>query len=108
MSEQITIGGAWSDDANAWVSEILCLTGDSWLEATLPNKGRLVIKKSETAEGPWPKALISKWGGPEFRIRIHGTTENRYFKIYLTEEPIRLEYANIQRRPTLGAQGTPD
>ena len=44
-----TINGAWSEQENAWVSETLCLTGDCWLEVTLPTKGRMVIKKSETA-----------------------------------------------------------
>ena len=47
MKPIVTINGAWSEQANAWVSETLCLTGDCWLEVELPSKGRLVIKKSE-------------------------------------------------------------
>ena len=90
-----TINGAWSDDANAWVSDTLCLTGDCWLEVTLPSKGRLVIKKSESEDGPWPKAFISKWGGGDFRIRMYGTTEKRYVKVYLTTTPTIIQLASI-------------
>ena len=93
--EIIPINGAWSDEANAWVSDTLCLTGDCWIEITLPDKGRIVIKKSESENGPYPKALISKWGGPEFRIRIYGTTENRYIKVCLTAEPTIIQIASI-------------
>ena len=95
MKPITTINGAWSEQANAWVSETLCLTGDSWLEVELPSKGRLVIKKSETANGPWPKALITPWSGPKFRIRVHGSTEARYIQIHLTETPNTIQYANI-------------
>ena len=83
--EITTINGAWSEEENAWVSETWCLTGDCWLEVTLPDKGRMVIKKSESAEGPWPKAKVTPWSGPEFRIRI-----------YLTEEPVRIQFANTK------------
>lgn len=90
-----TINGAWSDEENGWLSETLCLTGDSWLEIELSQKGRVVIKKSETVEGPWPKALKSAWSGPKFRIRIYGGTEGRYIKIITTEEPITIQLASI-------------
>lgn len=94
MKPIYTIQGAWSDDANGWVSEDLEITGDSWLEVELPEKGRLVIKKSETPEGPWPKALITKWAGPSFRIRIlHG--RDRYIRIVTTVTPTRIQLANI-------------
>ena len=89
------IDGSWSSEANAWVSDTLCLTGDCWLEITLPDKGRLVIKKSESEDGPWPKALISNWTGPGFRIRMYGTTEGRYVKIYLTTAPTIIQLSNI-------------
>lgn len=89
------ISGAWSDDANAWVSDKLCLTGDCWLEVALPDKGRVVIKKSENEEGPFPKALISRWGGPKFRIRMYGTTENRYIKVCLTTTPTNIQLSSI-------------
>jgi hypothetical protein len=89
------INGAWSDEANAWVSETLCLTGDCWLEITLPGKGRLVIKKSESEDGPFPKAIVSNWTGEKFRIRIYGTTENRYIKVFLTSEPTIIQLASI-------------
>lgn len=93
--EITTINGAWSEEANAWVSETLQLTGDCWLEVELEGKGRLVIKKSETPDGPWPKAMITKWGGPSFRIRMYGATEARYIKVYLTSNPTTIQYANI-------------
>ena len=111
MKEITTIQGAWSDEANGWVSETLELTGDAWLEVELPSKGRLVIKKAEQIEGPYPKALITRWAGPKFRIRIHhgraeathGTAEydhlaaghNRYIRIITTETPTTIQYANI-------------
>ncbi len=89
------INGAWSQPDNAWVSDTMHLTGDSWLEITLPDKGRLVIKKSETADGPWPKAFISKWTGQKFRIRMYGTTEGRYVRIYLTTTPDEIQLSGI-------------
>ena len=108
MKEIPTINGAWSDEANGWVSETLTPTGDAWLEVELPGHGRIVIKKAETPDGPWPKALITKWAGPKFRIRIHhglspGKSENsglsvpysRYIKIITTDTPISIQYANI-------------
>lgn len=100
MKEITTIQGAWSDEANGWVSEILELTGDAWLEVELPAKGRLVIKKAVTsgkADGTpaWPKALITKWAGPKFRIRLYGSTPARCIKIITTETPITIQYANI-------------
>lgn len=95
MSMIKTIQGAWSDDANGWVSETLELTGDMWLEVELPQKGRVVIKKAEHKDGPYPKALITKWDGPQFRIRIYGSTERRYIKIITTETPKSIQYVNI-------------
>lgn len=90
-----TIQGGWNDEANAWVSETLCLSGDAWLEITLPEKGRVVIKKSETSAGPWPKALITKWTGPKFRIRLYGSTERRFIQIHITTTPTSIEKVNI-------------
>lgn len=106
MKEITTINGAWSDEANGWVSETLELTGDVWLEVELPHKGRLVIKKSETQEGPWPKAVITPWTGPKIRLRlIHGRDEasakrfgighNRYIKVITTVEPTKIQLVNI-------------
>lgn len=92
--EITTINGAWSEDDNAWVSETWLLTGDCYLEITMPDKARLVIKKAETLEGPWPKCFISHWAGPEFRIRIYGSTKYRYIRLYLTETPERVQFAN--------------
>ena len=93
--ETTTINGAWSQEANAWVSDVVHLTGDCYIEATLPGKGRLVIKKSESAEGPFPKALISKWSGPDFKILVYGTTKGRYLKICLTDIPTTIQYVMI-------------
>lgn len=94
--EITTINGAWSDTENAWVSDVWCLTGNCYLEVTLPDKGRLVIKKAETLNGPWPKAEITPWSGPEFRVRIYGSTKYRYLKVYLTGTPTRIQFANIE------------
>ena len=90
-----TINGGWSDAANGWVSETLELAGDAWLEIDLPTKGRVVIKKAEEEDGPYPKALITKWGGPSFRIRIYGSTQSRYIKIITTKTPNTIQYAYI-------------
>ena len=94
--EITTINGAWSDTENAWVSEVWCLTGDCYLEVALQNKGRLVIKKAETLNGHWPKAEITPWSGPEFRIRIYGSTKYKYVRIYLTETPTQIQFSNNQ------------
>ncbi|MBQ7685217.1 MAG: hypothetical protein IJT48_12090, partial [Bacteroidaceae bacterium] len=89
--ELTTINGEWSERDNAWVSETIGLTGDCWIEAELAGKGRMVIKKSEHEEGPWPKALISSWTGPKFRVRCYGTTEGRFIRIYLTSTPTTIQ-----------------
>lgn len=93
--EITTINGAWSEYANAWVSETLRLTGDCWLEVTLPDKGRIVIKKSESEDGPFPKALISDWNGKEFRIRMYGSTKYEYIKVCLTATPTTIQISSI-------------
>jgi len=90
-----TVNGAWSEEQCAWVSETITLTGDCYLEVTFSGKGRMVIKKAETENGPYPKALITKWGGPKFKIRIIGTTEARYIRIYLTSNPVSIEISNV-------------
>ena len=90
------ITGAWSYDDNAWVSEAICLTGDSYLEIKLQDKGRLVIKKSETENGPWPKALITPWTGPDFKTRLYGSSKYRYVKIYLTSRPVMIQISSIK------------
>ena len=104
MKEITTIQGAWSDDANGWVSEVLELTGDAWLEVTLPAKGRLVIKKAEPPSpvrsvtktaNVFPKALITPWTGPDFRIRLYGSTKRSLIRICLTDTPKTIQYANI-------------
>lgn len=89
------ICGAWSDEDNGWVSDVVELLGDSWLEIELPEKGRLVIKKSESEDGPWPKALVSRWGGDSFRIRMYGSTKHRFVKIATTCTPTRCELCGI-------------
>lgn len=95
MNEVVTIEGAWISEANAWVSETIQLEGDCYLDVTLPDKGRLVVKKSENADGPWPKALITKWSGPSFKVRLYGTTESRYIKVYLTEAPTTIQISAV-------------
>lgn len=91
----ITIQGEWSNEANGWVSEVINLTGNIYLEVELPGKGRVVVKKSERQDGAYPKALITKWGGSSFRIRVYGSTKYPYIKIITTSIPNRIEYANI-------------
>ncbi len=90
-----TINGAWSAQENAWVSETICLTGNSFLNVKLATKGRMILRKSETSDGPWPKVLSSPWTGPDFNIRIFGSTKGRYLKIYLTSTPTEITIANI-------------
>lgn len=91
------ITGSWSDEANAWVSDIVEVKCDSWLEVTLPSKGRLVIKKAETVEGPWPKAMITGWVGPEIRTRIYGSTDGALLKFCLTETPKSIKLISTGR-----------
>jgi len=92
--EITTINGAWSEQDNAWVSEVLHLTGDCWLEVTLPDKGRLVVKKAENTDGRWPKCFKTPWCGPEMRVRIYGSTKYPYIRIYLTDTPERIQIAS--------------
>lgn len=93
--EARTIAGQWDDRERAWVSETLQLTGDCWVEISLGAKGRLLVRKSENTDGPWPKALVSEWTGPEFRIRMYGGTKYRFVRLYLTRVPERAEVVNI-------------
>ena len=90
------VTGAWSEEEKAWVSNIWQLTGDCWLEVKMPGKSRLVIKKAEKREGPWPKCLKSTWTGPDYRIRIYGSTKYRYVQFFLTEAPERIQIANTR------------
>ena len=111
MKEYVEIRGSWSDEENGWLSDTLELDGDCWVEITLPEKGRVVVKKSESREGPWPKALITHWDGPDFRLRlIHGhaktmplgtpcsedrNAHNRFVKIITTSTPDRITLTMI-------------
>jgi hypothetical protein len=102
MKEVITIQGAWSDEANGWESEVLTIRGDAYLEVTLPGKGHLVIKKAVpsghcgcTESVTWPKALITPWTGPDFKIRLYGSTEHQHIKIITTDTPKSIHYAYI-------------
>lgn len=94
MKETVKIKGAWDSNENAWVSETLCLTGNSYLEATLPENGRMLIRKAEHKDGPYPTALVSKWER-DFEITIYGTTKGRYVKIYLTTTPKHIQITNV-------------
>lgn len=91
----VTVNGEWSDEANAWVSENIQLTGNITLEVDLGEKGIVVIKKAETLEGKWPKAYISGWEGPEFKIKVYGSTKAKYIRIETTTTPETIQYANI-------------
>ena len=92
------IDGAWSEQEHAWLSEPVLLGGDCWLEVTLPDKGRMIIKKSETSSGVYARALISPWTGPDFRIRIYGSTKYRYIIICLTDTPDSIGIASTRNR----------
>lgn len=92
------VNGQWSEEANAWVSETLFLTGEHWLELSLPAKGRIVVKMADTAEGPFPKALISKWAGPDFSIRIYGSDVGHYFRFYLTNTPTTIQIVDLNKQ----------
>ena len=95
MRQITTITGSYSEKENGWVSNIVKLTGDVLLDIELPSEGMVVIKKAEKIQGPYPKALITKWSGPKFRIKLYGSTPARYIKIITTETPNTIQYANI-------------
>lgn len=95
MRQITTITGSYSEKENGWVSDIVKLTGDVLLDIELPSEGMVVIKKAEKIQGPYPKALITKWSGPKFRIKLYGSTPARYIKIITTETPNTIQYANI-------------
>lgn len=94
MKQMVNITGGYSTEENAWVSDTLTLTGDCWLEVELPSKGYVVIKKQES-DGRWPCALVSPYSGPKFRIRLYGSTKGSKIRIFLTDTPNRIQYANI-------------
>lgn len=95
MRQITTITGSYSEKENGWVSDIVKLTGDVLLDIELPSEGMVVIKKAEKIQGPYPKAFITKWAGPKFRIKLYGSTPARYIKIITTETPNMIQYANI-------------
>lgn len=96
--EITTINGSWSEAEHAWMSDKIMLRGDCWLEVTLPDKGRMVIKKSETENGEYPKAFWTHWTGPQFRIRIYGSTKYRFIQVCLTDTPTSIGIASIKNR----------
>lgn len=91
----IEVKGQWSNEEKGWVSETLCIKGNCWLHIILPFRGIVVIKKSESLDGPWPKALVTDWDGEEYGIKIYGSTKNRYIRIYTTEIPKSINIAYI-------------
>lgn len=94
-NRRIDITGDWNEDANAWVSDVVGMNSNAFLEIDLPSKGILVIKKSEKVEGPWPKAMTTKWTGPKIRIRIYGSTTKALLKFCLTSTPTRIQLVRI-------------
>lgn len=91
----IEISGQWSDEEKGWVSDILRIEGNCWLHIVLPYRGIVVIKKSESLDGPWPKALVTGWDGEEYGIKIYGSTKGKYIKIVTTEIPKSINIAYI-------------
>lgn len=81
-------------DGCGWTSRDIRLSGDIVIRATLPKKGRLVIRAQEKGMKCWPVAYISPCE-KDFEIKLWGVTRCRYIRIFLTEEPKKLEYANI-------------
>lgn len=95
MSQITNISGSWSDRDNAWVSEALQLSDESFLEVEFEQNGIVVIKLSDTQNGPWPKAYISKWRGPKQQVRLYGTTKDRYIKVFLSRIPKSVQLSSI-------------
>lgn len=92
----LDVTGSWNEDANAWISDVVELHTDCYLEIDLPSKGRLVVKKAETIDSPWPKAMVSKWAD-QIRLRIYGSTEGALLKFCLTDTPKRIQLFKIER-----------
>ncbi len=86
------ISGDWSKCG--WLSREIRLKGDTVVKATLPKKGRMVIYAQEKGKDCWPAAYVSPCE-KSFEIKLWGVTRCRYIRIFLTEEPKKLEYANI-------------
>lgn len=71
---------------NAYTTQPILLTGDAFLTLSLPERGRLAIRKSNTGERPWPIVLMSP-KNKDYQIRIYGQTRGKYIKIQTTHAP---------------------
>ena len=89
------ITGSLDEEAKAWISDVVELHTDCYLEVDLPSKGRLIIKKKET-DGSWPKAMITKWTGPNIRVRVYGSTNGAFLKFCLSDAPTRIQLFKIE------------
>lgn len=85
----------WDEAANAYTSGDIELTGECWLRVVLSGKGRVAIRKANSADGPWPVVLMSTWTGPDFEIRIFGETLGKHIKIETTSAPSEASLDNI-------------
>ena len=85
----------YSDLTNSFVSPDITLSGECILRLTLPEKGRLAIRKANAPTAPWPIVLMSPHTGPDFYIHIYGETQGKLIRIETTHEPSLAEIDNI-------------
>ena len=82
------------DNANSYSSGPIQLTGDAYLCVTLPTKGRIVIRKSNTGRAPWPIVLASPIE-QDFQIHLYGKTKYKHIIVEATHNPIKATLYNI-------------
>lgn len=77
----------YDEKENGWSSDIVTLTGETFLSLRLPSLGRVCLRKSNTDNGPWPIILMTPWTGPDFRVRLFGQARGKRVKILCTDKP---------------------
>ena len=90
-----SIGFSFDEEANSWRSGDIRLTGDCYLSVTLPERGRLAIRKFNSTDAPKPVVLMSPHTGPDFEIRIYGESAGKYIRIETTAQPTKAELTPI-------------
>lgn len=85
----------YDEGENGWVSEEMVLTGETFLALSLPDRGRVCLRKSNSADGPWPIILMSPHTGPDFRIHLFGQAKGKHIKVLCTDAPVKCSVYNL-------------
>ena len=84
----------WNGFSNSFRTEVISLLGDCFLRLSLPERGRVAIRKANSPGGPWPVVLMSPVN-TDFEIRIYGETAGKFIRIETTAMPSSCELIPI-------------